>query len=158
MPKSEYRACRKEAQNTQEGWEFGPLSRFVRPFAANPFTSRGLEPKHQGRNVPSALACLAVASAEPALRRAFPTAHRVSRISPTSAALARKTAAISAAITIGFNLRPDDCNRRLGSLSRWPLEYCYLHSVKSRALFAEREVLEHIAASEKWAAGLPSPA
>ena len=47
-----------------------------------------------GRNVPSALA-----------RRAFPTAQRVSKISPTSPALARaKRLAISAAVTGSFTV------------------------------------------------------
>ncbi len=89
-------------RKVQKGWELGLL---LRLFAANSFTSRGLELKHQGRNVPSALVCPAVALAEGGPRRALPIMHSVSRISPTSAALARaERLAISAAVTGSFTL------------------------------------------------------
>ena len=77
-----------------KGWEFGLLLRFLCPFAANLFTSRGLELKHQGRNVPSA-----------APRRALPSVQSVSKISPTSACLARaKLLASSGAVTGSFTV------------------------------------------------------
>ena len=55
---------RQEAQTTQKVLEYKGFLRFLRLLAANPFACRGLELKHQGRNVPSALACPAVALAE----------------------------------------------------------------------------------------------
>jgi hypothetical protein len=72
----------------QKGFEFGLRLRFLCLFAANPVTARSSELKPQGRNVPSAWP-----------RRALPAAQSVSKISPTSAALARaKRLAISRAV------------------------------------------------------------
>ena len=62
--KADRRACREEAQETQKGWEFGLLLRFLCLFAADPFTSSGSD---------SILvqACLDSSTKQPRLKRSM---------------------------------------------------------------------------------------
>ena len=62
--KADCRACRKETQETQKGWEFGHLLRFLCLFAADPFTSSGSD---------SILvqACLDSSTKQPRLKRSM---------------------------------------------------------------------------------------